>query len=260
MTPPASVIPVTIVTGFLGSGKTTLISRLLQDSRLSDTAVIVNEFGEVGLDHTLIEAVDGEVMLLPQGCLCCVLNGSLNSTLESLALRRLAGSVAPFRRVVIETTGLADPVPVMQSLLDRAVLLRGYVPGRVVTTVDAATGSGTLKRHSEAERQVAVADRILLTKPDLTVSTSALMQQIRVLNAQVPVLTVSYGVVCPDELMGEAETDVRHRSSSSRFSADGGHTHRIATTVVRPSRPVPLGLLAEWLGGLVAEHGKTCCA
>ncbi len=254
---PVPLTPVTVVTGFLGSGKTTLIARLLRNQRLSDTAVIVNEFGEVGLDHVLIEAIEGEVVLLPQGCLCCTLNGSLAATLEGLALRRLAGTVAPFRRVVLETTGLADPVPVLQTLLDRAMLLRGYVPARVVTTVDAVTGGATLHRHAEARRQIAVADRLLLTKTDLVGKASGLVSQVRALNARAPLLNVLHGDVALDELLGDAGGELPlRRLPPGRFTAEPAHTHRLATTVVRPSGPIPFGLLAEWLGGLVAEHGE----
>ena len=162
------LMPVTLVTGFLGSGKTTLIARLLRHPGLENTAVIVNEFGEVGLDHALLERLDGDVVLLPQGCVCCMLNGTIADTLESLDARRINGEIPAFDRVIIETTGLANPAPVLQTLLDRNVLLRGYTPGLVVTTVDAAHGLATLDRHAEAVQQVAMADRVLLTKPDLS--------------------------------------------------------------------------------------------
>ncbi|HYZ25056.1 MAG TPA: GTP-binding protein [Rhodopila sp.] len=254
MSPPAPLTPVTIITGFLGSGKTTLIARLLRDPDLSDTAVIVNEFGEVGLDHALVEAVQSEVVLLPQGCLCCTLNGSLAATLEGLDMRRLAGAVPPFRRVVVETTGLADPVPVLQTLLDRAMLLRGYVPARVLTTIDAVTGGATLERHAEARRQIAIADRLLLTKTDLAGDASDLVGQVRALNMRAPLLNVLHGDISPHALLGDAGGELP-RVPHGRFTAEHAHTRRLATTVVRPSGPLPFELLADWLGGLVAEHG-----
>jgi G3E family GTPase len=167
MTHRPALTPVTVVTGFLGSGKTTLIARLLQHPHLSNTAVIVNEFGEVGLDHALLERLDGETVLLPRGCVCCMVNGTIAGTLEGLDIRRINGEIPAFGRVIIETTGLANPAPILQTLLDRNVLLRGFTPGLVVTTVDAVNGAATLERYAEAVQQVALADRILLTKPDL---------------------------------------------------------------------------------------------
>jgi G3E family GTPase len=158
---------VNVVTGFLGSGKTTLIARLLRDPKLVNTAVIINEFGEVGLDHVLVESIRDDVVLLAQGCLCCTLNGDLAATLEGLDTRRAAGVVPDFDRVIVETTGIADPAPVLQTILDRPMLLRGYRLGNVVTTVDAVTGGSTLDCHREAVRQVAIADHLLVTKTDL---------------------------------------------------------------------------------------------
>jgi G3E family GTPase len=260
MNQPAPLAPVTIVTGFLGSGKTTLIARLLRAPDLSDTAVIVNEFGEVGLDCALVEAVEGaEVVLLPQGCLCCALNGSLATTLEALDMRRLAGAVPPFRRVVVETTGLADPIPVLQTLLDRAMLLRGYVLARVATTVDAVAGGVTLDRHGEATRQIAVADRLLLTKTDLAGDAPELRARLTEINPHAPILTATQGAVAPEELLANDPTTGggwTPRPRANRFAAEPAHARRFATAVLRPVGPVQFDLLADWLGRLVAEHGE----
>lgn len=256
MSQPAPQTAVTVVTGFLGSGKTTLIAGLLKDPRLTDTAVIINEFGEVGLDHILVEAIEGEVMLLQQGCVCCTLNGTLSATLEALDMRRLSGAIPPFRRVIVETTGLADPAPVLQSLLERAMLMRGYTPGRVVTTVDAVTGGNTLARHAEARRQVAVADQLLLTKTDLANSGSDLIAQIRTLNTHAPLATLLHGEIGMEALFGDPACTMSppHRSAH-RFAAEAVHTSHIVTATVRPPEPVAFNALAEWLGGLVGEHG-----
>ena len=163
-----NAVPVTIITGFLGSGKTTLLNRLLKLPSLADTAVIVNEFGAVGLDHLLIEQAIEDAVLLKNGCICCTVRGDIADTLETLWQRRDAGTLPPFRRIAIETTGLADPAPVAHALLAQAddASYACRLDG-IVTTVDALHGPVQLERQPEARRQVAMADRILLTKTDL---------------------------------------------------------------------------------------------
>ncbi len=159
-------IPLTLVTGFLGAGKTTLINRLLRDPALSDTAVIVNEFGEVGIDHLLVEEASDGVIELSDGCLCCTVRGALVDTLVDLVGRVADGRAGRLKRVVIETTGLADPVPVLQALVSPAQLAEAFSIDGVVTVVDALHGDRSLDEHEEARRQVAVADRLILTKAD----------------------------------------------------------------------------------------------
>lgn len=163
----AAKIALTLVTGFLGAGKTTLINRLLRDPALSDTAVIVNEFGAVGIDHLLVEEASDGVIELSDGCLCCTVRGALVDTLLGLDERLSDGRADALKRVVIETTGLADPVPVLQALAAHPALAARFRLDGVVTLVDAVHGLETLKAHEEARHQVAVADRLLLTKVDM---------------------------------------------------------------------------------------------
>ncbi|MDZ7748861.1 MAG: GTP-binding protein [Halofilum sp. (in: g-proteobacteria)] len=160
-------IPVIVALGFLGSGKTTLIRRLLADPQLHDTAVIVNEFGEVGLDHALVESSEEDTVLLAGGCLCCASQANLVRALRSLLERRERRELPHYRRVIVETSGLADPVPLLQTFLVDPLRLSLYRLQSVVTLVDALSGEATLERHALARRQVAMADRLFLTKCDL---------------------------------------------------------------------------------------------
>jgi len=159
--------PVTILTGFLGSGKTTLLNRALRDPAMANTAVVINEFGEIGLDHALAAQSDDTIMVLENGCLCCTVFGDLVTTLNNLYHAREAGEIPRFDHVVIETSGLADPSPLIQAFLSDPVLAGLYRIGTVVATVDAVNGPGTLDNHVESVRQAALADRILITKLDL---------------------------------------------------------------------------------------------
>ncbi|WP_243721917.1 CobW family GTP-binding protein [Meridianimarinicoccus aquatilis] len=159
-------VPVTILTGFLGAGKTTLLNALLSDASAGKIAVIVNEFGEAGLDHDLIETADDQIALMQSGCLCCSLRGELSETMERLLANRSAGTIA-FDRVVIETTGLADPGPIMQTLTTDPALSRAVRIDGVVTVADAVNGPTTLDAQFEAVSQAATADLIVLSKADL---------------------------------------------------------------------------------------------
>lgn len=185
-----NAVPVSILTGFLGAGKTSLLNRLLKDSDLTDTAVIINEFGDVSLDHLLVEASSDGIIELSDGCLCCTVRGELVDTLADLMDRMQTGRINPLKRVVIETTGLADPGPVLQSVMGNPVIAQSYRLDGVVTVVDAVNGLSTLDNHEEAVKQVAMADRMVISKgslatPDAVISLKA---RLRDLNPRAPMI------------------------------------------------------------------------
>jgi G3E family GTPase len=196
MTAP-ELLPVTLLTGFLGSGKTTVLNHLLRHLPL--TAVVMNEFGEIGLDHQLLEESRGPLALLSGGCVCCQIQGTLAPTLRNLLMSRASGTLPPFQRIIIETTGIADPAPILQTLMAERWLAARLKMDGVVTTVDAVFGLQQLAAHPEAARQVAVADRLLLTKTDLASpeQIASLTARLTELNPAAPLLTVLNGVVDP---------------------------------------------------------------
>ena len=164
---PPPPVPVTVVTGFLGAGKTSLLNRLLRDPALAKSVVLINEFGEIGLDHLFVEKIDGDMVMMASGCLCCTIRGDLIDSLEDLLRRRDNGRMRDFDRVIIETTGLADPAPVLHTIMSHPYLLLRFRVDGVVTVVDAVNGAATLDAFPEAVKQAAVADRLVLTKTDL---------------------------------------------------------------------------------------------
>jgi G3E family GTPase len=193
-----------VLTGFLGAGKTTLLNRLLEDPALADTAVIINEFGEIGLDHLLVEKIDEGVVLLSTGCVCCTMRGDLVDALERL-IRQLDNGRATFSRVVVETTGLADPAPLLHTTMVHPYLVMRYRLDGVIAVVDAVNGAATLEAHPEAVKQAAVADRIVLTKTDLVgdarePALAILMARLRGLNPAAPILDAAAGEAVPARL------------------------------------------------------------
>lgn len=238
--PPA--VPVALLTGFLGSGKTTLLNALLRRPDFANTAVIVNEFGAVGLDHMLVAPAADGVVLLEGGCLCCTITNSLRETLADLWFRRVRTELPPFARVIVETSGLADPAPLLHTLLADAIVTDHYALDGVIATVDALHGADALARHPDAAKQVAVADRIVVTKGDLA-PADALTARIRALNARAPILTARCGDVAAAALFPMA------RDPLAPPPADDGaprHAHAVRADTVTPAAPVSWAGLAAW--------------
>lgn len=181
-------IPVTILTGFLGAGKSTLLNRILKDPAMKDAAVIINEFGDVGIDHLLVESSGDSIIELSDGCLCCTVRGELVDTLANLMDAVQTGRVKPVKRVVIETTGLADPAPVMQAIMGNPVIAQNFELDGVVTVVDAVNGLQTLDNHEEARKQAAVADRLIVSKQSIAGDTDELMARLHGLNPRAAIM------------------------------------------------------------------------
>ena len=248
------MIPVSVITGFLGSGKTTLLRAVLRDPAYAGSAVIVNEWGEIGLDHELLET-SGETLLgLVNGCLCCAVRGDLARTLLDLARRRDAGTVSPYARVLIETSGLADPGPILHTLLADPAIAERHRVEAVVTVVDALLGAETIARHPEAAQQVALADRILLSKTDLSADTTALEARLAAENPGAPVLRAIHGAVAPDALFASAARPEAVEAWLRAAAAPvARHSAGVETITILRDAPLPAVVLPLFLEGL-AEH------
>jgi G3E family GTPase len=251
------VIPVSVITGFLGSGKTTLLSKLLRSQQMGRTAVIVNEFGEIGIDHDLIETSDESFVQLTTGCLCCRVRSDLVLTLHDLAARRAAGSVAPFDQVVVETSGLADPASILQALMTDPGVAENYVLGSVVTTADAVLGAHTLDQHPQSIRQAAAADHIVVTKSDLPQARAGeLKARLATLNPGARVHTAVFGDLDPAALFGTSAYGPTDRLAHIEAFARGLHVEGITSASFVREAPVHAVALAMFLEALVEHCGS----
>lgn len=278
-------LPVSVITGFLGSGKTTLLRNLLRQPDMADTAVVINEFGEIGLDHLLVEEAKEDTILMSSGCLCCSIRGDLIDTLRRLYKRRERGEVPRFRRLVIETTGLADPAPILQTLIGDPLLSAFYRLDGVVTTVDAVNGMDQLDRQFESVKQAAVADRLILTKTDLATAAqrAVLEARLRALNPAAPVLPVAHGAVAAeqlfnaglynpaekspdvarwlkDEAYAQAEADHHHHDHDHGHHRDHAHDvnrhdDHIRAFCLTHDRPVAWDKFVSWIEMLITMRG-----
>jgi G3E family GTPase len=238
--------PVSLVTGFLGSGKTTLLSRLLAHPAMGETAVIVNELGEVAIDHHLLRRVDERTVLLKSGCVCCSLRGDLADELRDLLGRRERGEIPPFRRVVVETTGLADPAPIVYTLVSEPVVKHHFRLERVIATVDALHGLPV----PESVKQVVASDRLVVTKTDLA-EPGALRDELGRLNPTADILEASFGQIEPDVLFGGRERDLRELALE-------GHPHRgdVGTCCLLLDEQLDWAAFGIWLTMLLASRGE----
>ena len=259
----SDLTPVNIITGFLGSGKTTLLQRLLRSPELSDIAVLVNEFGEVGLDHHLLQGVAESTLLLENGCLCCAVRGDLQKALRDLLSGRTRGEVPYFRRVVIETSGLADPAPIAYTLLSEAVLRHHFRLSGIITTVDALNGAAQLGGFAEAVKQVSMADRLVVTKTDLSDEPSlrALRAQLRALNLSAQLLNSTevsgdFQRLLTDDIydpQGKFREAVRWTAEETTGSHD--HTADVRSFAVFFDRPLDWTAFGVWASMLLHRHG-----
>ena len=261
----AESTPVTVLTGFLGAGKTTLLNHLLRQPELARTAVLVNEFGDIGLDHLLVEKLDDTTVLLNAGCLCCTIRGDLARVLREMLPRARRDDIS---RIVIETTGLADPIPILATLMTDPVAASAYHLDGIVTVIDAVNGSAHLDMHEEAVRQVAVADRVIISKADLA-DTGRLRDRLAALNPGAPVIEAAHGTVDPGFVLNAGLFDQKTKIpdvagwlNAGAFDAPthhhdpNRHDARIGAFCITLQEPLDWQPLAMWLELLVASRGE----
>ena len=265
----ARYLPVNVITGFLGSGKTTLLKRLLDSPDTADTAVLINEFGEVGLDHHLLEQVDENIVMLQSGCLCCTIRDDLATSMRDLWERRATGEFG-FKRLVVETTGLADPAPIIYTLMADPVIRYHFRLGNIITTIDAVNGLGQLERQPESLKQAAVADRIVLTKTDIADDdVGDLRTRLRQVNPAAPVYLAQENVAPAKLLTNDLydpktkSKEVAHWIDAEAFSEQHEHGHDpnrhdadIHAFCLTFDQPIDWTAFGIWLTMLLQAHGE----
>ena len=270
----AELTPIIVLTGFLGSGKTTLLNRLLKHPALGDAAVLINEFGEVGIDHQLVEAVDESTVLLSSGCLCCTIRDDLKQAILEVHDKRARGLVPPYRRIIVETTGLADPAPILATLMNDVSIRHHYRLGTIVTTVDAVNGLDQLERQAESLRQAAVADSIVLTKTDLAESerVERLGRRLERINPSAERMVGVHGDVDAERVLRadvydpaargaevlrwiEAEAAASHAHAARRHDVNR-HDASIHSFCLIHDEPVEWTAFGIWLTMLLHTHGE----
>ena len=272
-------IPVTLITGFLGSGKTTLLNNLLRDPGMADTAVIINEFGDVAIDHLLVESAIENAVVLQSGCICCTVRGDLVDTLTALTAKAARGELPAFSRIAVETTGLADPTSIVQIFATEPSLASQFSLRAVVTTVDAANAPGQLDQFEEARRQVALADVLILTKADLVEpqAVAALSERLARINPGAEIVPVLHGAISPADLFDLApeapsasgEGALRwlkseafgarhhdHHHDRHHGSAHSHHDEAINAFAVTLGEPIDGAALRQWLNSILSLRGK----
>ncbi|MBI3371543.1 MAG: GTP-binding protein [Betaproteobacteria bacterium] len=255
----ANTVPVTILTGFLGSGKTTLLNRILQEDHGHRIAVIENEFGEVGVDNAILESGSEQIVEMNNGCICCTVRGDLIRILGSLRTKRVNGELS-FDRVIIETTGMADPGPVAQTFFVDEEIGEYYLLDSILTVVDAKHARAQLDEFHEAQEQVGFADRILMSKTDLVdeAEVKQLSERIKRMNPRAPIKAVHFGNTPVEEIL-----DIRGFNLNAileldpQFLDDNVHQHHdeVESFVFRSDKPFDGGKLEQFLGGMIQVYG-----
>lgn len=264
--------PVSVLTGFLGSGKTTLLNAILRDPHMAETAVLVNEFGDIGIDHLLVEALDDDVLLLNAGCICCSIRDDLVTSLGELYDKRAAGKVPAFRRVLIETTGLADPAPILHTLLDHEAVRSRYCVDGIITTVDAVLGGRQFDDHEECLRQAAVADRLVLTKTDMAGpgEVDALRARLETVNPGAPIIDAVHGRIAAARLLDAGFFDLASKHADveawlNEAAYDHDHDHArdrnrhgddIEAVCLLAESPLEMHRFIAWIERLLEAHGE----
>jgi len=260
---PSSAIPVNVLTGFLGSGKTTLLQRLLQSAQMNRTAVLINELGEIGLDHLLVQQVDEAVVLLQSGCICCSIRDDLKSALRSLLSKRERAEIPAFDRVVIETTGIADPAPILYTISGEPVIRHHFELANVITTVDAVNSVLHLSNNPEGVKQVAAADRLVITKTDIADAdqVAAVRETLARLNPTADVIEAVHGEVEADRLLATShlERAVRPQqwtvSNPDTLAGLRRHSEAIGSVCIALEAPLDWTAFGVWLSMLLNRHG-----